>query len=84
MDMGPTLVGQGGATIGTCESFCGVGRGDPGGSVGEWPSSLTVEVCRDIAAAAPPVGVIDDVDDFARGVAPDAASLAEAGIPFPD
>ena len=55
----------------------------PGGSVGECPSSLPVEVCRDIAGAAPPVGFIDDVDDVAKGVAPDASYLAEAWIPFP-
>ena len=29
VDRGPTLASQGGATIGTGESFCGFGRGDP-------------------------------------------------------
>ena len=44
------------------------------------PSSLPGEVCREIAGAAPPAGVNDDVD--AKVVAADAAFLAAAGIPF--
>ena len=30
MDRGPTLVAQGGATVSTYKSLCGVGRRDPG------------------------------------------------------
>ena len=30
MDKGSALVNQGSATVGTCKSFCSIGRGDPG------------------------------------------------------
>ena len=54
----------------------------PGGSAGEWPSSLPGEVCREIAGAVPPAGVNDDVDDVAKVVAADAAFWPRLGYRF--
>ena len=72
MDSGPTLVGQGGATIGTVRVYVVLVEETPGRSVGEWPSSLPGEVCREIAGVALPAGV----DDIVKVADADVASLA--------
>ena len=79
---GATLASQGGATVGTSESFGGFGRGDPGGSTGELSSSLPSVVWNELTWAAPPASENDDMNVAAVVPAEDAC-LVEAGILFP-